>query len=57
MKKLYYMYFRYTYLLVQMPYISSTKAMLRFKRRNRKRFLEFWSEKISLQNNITQHVH
>jgi len=39
------------YLLVQIPYSSSTKAMLRLRRRKRKRFLESLSEKISLHNN------
>jgi len=38
--------------LVQIPYNSSTKAMLRLRRRKRKRFLEFLSEKISLQSSI-----
>jgi len=46
--------YAYVYnLLVQIPYSSSTKAILRFSSRKRKRFLEFLSEKMSLQNNHT----
>jgi len=48
-------FYIYTYLLVQIPYNSSTKAMLRFRSRKRKRFLESLSENISLQNIIYRH--
>lgn len=41
------------YLLLQIPYVNSTKAKDRFRHRKKNRFLEVLSARIDLQKNHT----